>query len=92
MRESRVPTGTLRVLGGSAGCQQSPEGGVHRVLREGSAELESSVWIPEVQRRASGIMGGSQRPKEFGEVLVEDSKETRGAHGVSGGDFRVLTG
>lgn len=42
-------------------------------------------WGPEVQGRASGIMGDSMGPKEFWEVLVEDSEEFQRAHGVSVG-------
>lgn len=42
-------------------------------------------WGPEVQGRASGMTGDSMVPKEFWEVLVEDSEEFQGAHGVSVG-------
>ena len=71
-------TGPLRVFGGSVGCQQSPGGGVSRVLRERCGELERSVGTQRFGGGGNGVLRGSVGPEGLGEVLVEGLEESQG--------------
>lgn len=66
-----------RVFGGSVGCQQSPGGGVSRVLRKNVVSWRGQ-WEPRGSGGGNGVTRGSVGPEGLGEVLVEGLEEFQG--------------